>query len=82
MSSAGQSVAPAFQDNEVPRIPEHAPSYFWLLCSFIGTVSAYDAWLVVLTKSEVLRFEQNPVCWHLIKPEPEYLSLFLPAKAA
>lgn len=56
MSSAGQSVAPAFQDNEVPRIARHATSYFWLLCSFIGTVSAYDAWLVVLTKSEIYQF--------------------------
>ncbi len=82
MSAAEQSADRAFHDDGVPQIAKHATSFFWSLCGFIGTVSAYDAWLVVLTKSEILWLEQNPVCWHLINLEPEYLSLFLPAKAA
>ncbi|MFM9964903.1 MAG: hypothetical protein ACKV2Q_27185 [Planctomycetaceae bacterium] len=82
MGVTGGSADRAFHDNGVPWIAKHATSYFWSLCGFIGAVSAYDAWLVVLTKSEILLTERNPLCWHLIRLEPEYLSLFLPAKAA
>ena len=61
---------------------ERATSFFWSLWGFIGSVSVYDTWLVVLTKNEILGTEQNPVCWHLINLEPEDLSVFLPVKAA
>ncbi len=59
-----------------------ASSFFWSLWSFIGGVSLYDAWLVVLTRNVILSTEQNVICWHLINLEPMHLSLFLAAKAA
>lgn len=83
MHATGDCAFQVCQDNDRrPTLAKRETSYFWWLWSFIGTVSAYDAWLVVLTKAEILLMERNPVCRYLIKLEPEYLSVFLPAKSA
>lgn len=82
MHKTGECAFQVCQDNaSTPTLAKRETSYFWSLWSFIGAVSAYDAWLVVLTKTEILFMEQNPVCRHLINLDPEYLGVFLPAKA-
>jgi hypothetical protein len=60
----------------------HSTRWFWLLWSFIGVVSLFDAWLVLVNQSEMLFVEENLLCYLLIKLDPHGLSYFLPAKAA
>jgi hypothetical protein len=50
----------------------------WL---FVGLVSAYDAYLVVLYAESILGMEQNPICRYLIERDTG-LTLFLQAKGA
>ena len=55
--------------------------WFWMLWTFIGVVSVFDAWLVLVNQSEMLQVEENLVCHSLIQLDPHGLSYFLPAKA-
>jgi hypothetical protein len=56
--------------------------WFWMLWAFIGVVSVFDAWLVLVNQSEMLFVEENLLCYTLIKLDPHGLSYFLPAKGA
>ncbi len=56
--------------------------WFWMLWGFIGIVSVFDAWLVLVNQSEMLLVEENLLCYTLIKLDPQGLSYFLPAKGA
>lgn len=60
----------------------HSTHWFWLLWSFIGIVSLFDAWLVLVNQGEMLFVEENLLCYELIRLDPHGLSYFLPAKAA
>jgi hypothetical protein len=55
---------------------------FVALWLFVGLVSLYDAYLVVLYSSTILDLEQNPICRYLIQRGDGNLTLFLRAKAA
>ncbi len=46
----------------------------------IATISAYDAYLVMLYRNVILSVEQNPLCAMLIAWDPHDLSFFLVAK--
>ena len=64
----------------IPSVP--AARRFWMLWTFIGIVSVFDAWLVLVNQSEMLFVEENVFCYLLIKLDPHGLSYFLPAKGA
>lgn len=49
--------------------------------TFIGAVSAYDAWLVRLYEVCILEVELNPMAWYLIKLSHGDVTGFLWAKA-
>jgi hypothetical protein len=53
--------------------------YFLLCLAFIGTVSAWDAWLVE-ANAEIQYAEQNPICAFLIAMEPQSKIYFFVAK--
>ena len=59
-----------------------ATSCFWVLWTFIGLASMYDAYLVHQFIDSISDMEQNPLCRYLIMLDREHLSVFLPAKAA
>ena len=56
--------------------------WFWVLWTFIGGVSALDAWLVIVNLDAIQYCEENFICRMLIALDPVQLSYFLPAKAA
>jgi hypothetical protein len=58
-----------------------ATSFFWVLWTFIGLASMYDAYLVHHFIDSIPQLERNPVCRFLIMLDTEHLSVFLPAKA-
>lgn len=58
-----------------------ATAWFWVLWSFIGLVSAFDAYLVHCFVDSIPQMEENPVCRFLIMLDRDHLSVFLPAKA-
>lgn len=53
------------------------PRALMLAWCFIGVVSIYDAYLVVIYRTVITRLERNPVCLYLINLDPESLSYFL-----
>jgi hypothetical protein len=50
-------------------------------CLFIGIVSIYDTYLVVI-EPNILAMEKNPICTRLIKMDPDSLSYFIAGKMA
>jgi hypothetical protein len=84
---SADAVSPRFAAGPLHAARRCTPSIngaggFWLLWSFIGAVSLFDAWLVLFNQSEMLFVEENVICYLLIKLDPHGLSYFLPAKAA
>jgi hypothetical protein len=53
---------------------------FFFCLTFIGSVSAWDAWLVE-ANAEILNSERNPICGFLIWIEPESKIYFFIGKA-
>lgn len=57
-------------------------AHYWWLWSFVGLVSLYDAWLVVVFQEIIHDTEQNPVGRLLIRLNSNGITYFLTAKAA
>ena len=54
---------------------------FWIMCLFVGLVSAYDCWLLVQNAPVMLEVEENPVCKALIAFDGGRVDLLLHWKA-
>lgn len=81
LSGHASRYSPATVSRRPPRTNSFSSaSWYWLLLGFIGTVSAYDAYLTYIFRVEMPQMEENPVGWALIQLEPEGLSYFFAAK--
>ena len=64
-----------FTDSRVSAV-----TYFLSSWLAIGVISAYDAYLVKVSRPVILSLERNPVCAMLIHWDPHRLSYFFLAK--
>ncbi len=52
----------------------------WIHCAFVGLVSVYDAWLVILLSEDILDHERNPIGRYLIRLQDGDVRLFVSFK--
>lgn len=70
-----------FVQRNLRTIRESVCSHYWWMWTFVGLVSLYDAWLVVVFREIIHEVEENPVGRMLIALDSNGISYFLAAKA-
>lgn len=63
------------------RVRHWLAAHYWWLWTFVGAVSLYDAWLVIVFRDMIHQTEKNPLGRLLIQLDSNGIAYFLTAKA-